>query len=84
MKYGEKYEAVLIHKITKERYPVTLIYKRTEWGNYHTDNEGDGLWYGDKQIKGTCQFTVSGCKTEKSAKAKIRECVKDLTFYIRK
>ena len=82
MKYGEKYETELINMITKERYQVTLIYKRTEYKNYHTNDEGDGLWYGDKQIKGTCQFTVSGCKTEKSAKAKIREYVKDRTFYI--
>jgi len=26
---------------------------------YHTDRDGEGLWAGDKQILGTCQFRLS-------------------------
>jgi len=75
MKYGEKYSTNLVNRITKEKYPTTLTYKRTQWGEWHTDDTGDGLWFGDKQILGTCQFSVSGCVTEKAAKAKIRKYV---------
>ena len=74
MKYGETYKTAYINIFTKERFPYTATYKYTEWNNYHTNNEGDGLWFGDKQILGTCQFSVGGCKTEKAAKAKIRKC----------
>lgn len=48
----------------------------TEWRDFHTNSAGEGLWNGDKQCAGTLQFTVRGCKTEKAAKAKIREWVK--------
>ena len=75
MKYGEKYQTALVDRFTKKRIPYTTTYKYTEWQGYHTDKEGNGLWHGDKQIVGTCQFTVAGCKTEKAAKAKIRRYV---------
>ena len=75
MKYGEKYRSVLVNRFTKEHIPYTTTYKYTEWHEYHTNREGDGLWHNDKQILGTCQFTVAGCKTEKAAKAKIRRWV---------
>lgn len=75
MKYGEKYQTTLINKMNGEKHQITATYKYASWGNYHTDNHGDGLWRGDKQILGTCQFTVSGCETEKAAKAKIRRYV---------
>lgn len=51
----------------------------TEWKQYHTNEAGNGLWKEDKQIVGTCDFTVRTCKTEKAAKAKIREYVKLIT-----
>lgn len=75
MKYGEKYETKFVNRITGEKTPYTATYKRVEWQGYHTNNEGDGLWYGDKQLEGTCQFSVRGCQTEKAAKAKIRKYV---------
>ena len=75
MKYGENYKITLKDIMTGERYPSTAIYKRVEWNGYHTNDQGDGLWYGVHQIIGTCDFTVRGCKTEKSAKAKIRKYV---------
>ena len=77
MKYGEKYKTALVDRFTKERIPYTTTYKYAEWNDYHTNKEGDGLWNGDKQIIGTCQFTVRGCKTEKAAKEKIRRFVKE-------
>ncbi len=49
----------------------------TEWRDYHTNNNGEGLWNGDRQVAGTMQFSVRGCKTEKAAKAKIRKWVKE-------
>lgn len=49
----------------------------TEWRDYHTNSIGEGLWNGDKQVAGTMQFSVSGCKTEKAAKAKIRKWVRN-------
>lgn len=76
MKFGEKYESKLTNIITKESHPVTLTYKRTTWEEYHTNDEGDGLWFRDRQILGTCDFSVRGCSTEKTAKAKIRNYVK--------
>lgn len=76
MKYGEKYNTTLVNQITKERIPVTATYRRVSWEDYHTDNGGDGLWIRDKQILGSCDFTVCGCNTEKAAKAKIRNYVK--------
>lgn len=51
--------------------------KFTEWRDYHTNNNGEGLWNGDRQVAGTMQFSVRGCKTEKAAKAKIRKWVKE-------
>ena len=75
MKYGEKYKTALVDIFTKKRFPYTATYKYAEWGEYHTNNQGEGLWKGEKQILGTCQFTVCGCKTEKAAKAKIRKYV---------
>lgn len=77
MKYGDEFESRMINNLTKESYGTcTVTYKRAEWNGYHTDNLGDGLWMGDKQILGTCQFSVAGCKTEKAAIAKIRNYVK--------
>ena len=72
MKYGEKYNNYL-ECFTGKKIPYTATYKRAEWHGFHTNNEGDGLWAKDKQIIGTCDFTVRGCKTEKAAKAKIRK-----------
>ena len=72
MKYGEEYKTRLVNRITGESFPVTLTYKFAQWHEYTTDNEGYGLWCGDRQILGTCQFSVAGCKTEKAAIAKIR------------
>ena len=77
MTFGEKYSSHLVNRMTKEKIPVMLTYKRAEWGDWHTDNAGDGLWAGEKQILGTCQFSVSGCETEKAAKEKIRRYVKE-------
>lgn len=77
MKYGDKFEITFVDWFTKKRsdpYPAT--YKYVEYGEYHTNNLGKGLWRGTKQILGTCQFSVAGCKTEKAAKAKIRRWVK--------
>ena len=77
MKYGEKFEITFVDRFTKKRsHPYLVPYKYVEYGEYHTDNRGDGLWRGTKQILGTCDFSVAGCKTEKAAKAKIRRLVK--------
>lgn len=73
MKYGEHYKITLKDIMTGKLYPSTAIYKRAEWHGYHTNDEGDGLWADDKQIIGTCDFTVRGCGTEKTAKEKIRK-----------
>ena len=43
MKFGEKYETFFVNRMTKERTPATLTYKRTDWNGWHTDNEGNGL-----------------------------------------
>lgn len=75
MKFGEKYSATLRNAITGETMPVTATYKRIFWNGYHTNDGGDGLWFKDRQLLGTCQFTVRGCKTEKTAKAKIRKYI---------
>jgi hypothetical protein len=75
MKYGERYLTYYKNFFTGERIPVTATWRYVEWKNYHTNDEGYGLWHGNKQIVGTCQFTVTGCKTEKAAKAKIRRYV---------
>lgn len=33
-----------------------------EWcgKSYRTDNDGDGLWCNEKQLTGTCQFSLRG------------------------
>ena len=77
MKYGEKYQVTFVNRMTGKKSTYDAIYKYTTWGNYYTNKEGDGLWCGDKQIIGTCDFSVAGCRTEKSAKAKIRNYVKN-------
>ncbi len=76
MKYGEIYETYLIDRFTKKKTPTTRIYRYVEYHEWHTDSEGCGLWRGDKQILGTCQFSVAGCKKEASAKAKLRKRVR--------
>ena len=77
MRYGDNYQSTLVNRMSGKSIPCTLTYKRAAWGDYHTDNEGNGLWFGEKQIKGTCQFSVMGCRTEKAAKAKIRRYVNE-------
>lgn len=76
MKYGEKRTDYLKNRITGETIPSMSTYKRAAWMEFHTNDAGDGLWKGDRQILGTCDFSVRGCKLEKSAKAKIRKYVK--------
>lgn len=78
MKYGEKYETSFVDPRSKKEILYPATYKYAEWKYYHTNKEGDGLWDGERQIAGTCQFTVAGCKTEKAAKAKIRKYVNEL------
>lgn len=73
MKYGENYRAEFTGM--GEKFTGTVTYKRVEYGDYHTNNEGDGLWKGNTQILGTTQFSVSGCRTEKAAKAKLKKYV---------
>jgi len=75
MKYGDIFEKTYKNTITGEKITTKTFYKRASWGEYHTNDEGDGLWENDRQILGTCQFTVAGCKNEKSAIAKIRKYV---------
>ena len=54
MKYGETYESEVINTMTKESHGVwKFVYKRTEWNGWHTNNDGEGLWCGDKQMIGT-------------------------------
>lgn len=74
MKYGEKFETT--YTVGKDSFKWEELYKYTEWHDYHTNDIGEGLWHGTRQIEGTCQFDVRGCKTEKAAKAKIRNYVK--------
>lgn len=76
MEYGEKGTRKLINTLTRK--PVceeTYTYRYAAWKDWHTNDEGDGLWCGDRQIVGTCDFTVRGCRLETSAVAKIRRFV---------
>lgn len=61
----------------------TAVCKYAEWGKWHTNDCGNGLFYGDpytmegeRQVLGTCDFSVAGCKTEKAAVAKVRNAAK--------
>lgn len=82
MKYGEKYQSKVVDRLTKESHGMwTFTYRRAEWNGWHTNDTGEGLWCGDKQMLGTCQFSVTGCQTEKTAKAKIRNYVKKYYEY---
>lgn len=75
MKYGEAFESTLVDRFSGKKYIHPAVYKYVACGEYHTDKFGDGLWDGDKQIVGTCDFTVVGCRTEAAAKAKVRAYV---------
>ena len=81
MKYGMKYGDHYEYHLKGFENTVKSTYKYTAWKNYHTNNIGEGLWVGDKQILGTCQFSVRGCSTEKTAKAKIRKYVNTHYYY---
>lgn len=72
LNYGDKYTTKYTNPFTGEEREREETYRYTEYGRYHTNNLGNGLWFDDKQIIGTCDFSVAGCSTEKSAKAKIR------------
>ena len=48
MKYGEKHEAILVDRFTKNRIPYISTYKYVEYREYHTNNEGEGLWHNNK------------------------------------
>lgn len=76
MMYGERYDSFVVNMITKEKTPCVRTYKYAEWNEYHVNNDGEGLFIGNRQLLGTCQFSVTGCNTEKSARAKIRNFVK--------
>lgn len=78
MKFGEKATHRIRNLITGETHESAYVYKRARWQDWHTDREGDGLWHGDKQIVGLCQFTVRGCKTQKAANAKVRNAAKQM------
>ena len=71
MKYGERYEC-------GKRFKHERTYRKVYWKDYHTNDEGYGLWEGNKQILGTVQFNVAGCKTEKAAIAKVRNLAKPM------
>lgn len=79
MNFGEKYNVTIKNVISGDYYETTRIFKFASWKDYSTNDAGNGLWHGDKQIEGTCQFSVAGCKTLKAAKAKIRNYVKLIT-----
>lgn len=72
MIYGETRTVTYKERFTGRTWQSKSVYKYASWHEWHTDNEGDGLWRGDKQLVGLCQFSVAGCKTLKAAKAKIR------------
>lgn len=76
MKYGENYESYLINSITGKKIPTTCTYRYVSYDGFHTDNTGHGIWNDDRQLVGTCDFSVAGCN-EKSAKAKLRKWVKN-------
>ena len=76
MKFGELHNVEHINAITGQHYVWKEPYKLVTWREWHTNNAGEGLWHGEKQILGTCQFSVAGCTTEKSAKAKVRKWAK--------
>ena len=78
MVFGEKAMCRIRNLITGEEYEIPYIYKRASWHEWHTDKEGNGLWHGDKQVLGFCQFTVAGCKTQKAANAKVRNAAKQM------
>ena len=78
MKFGEKGTYRIRNLITGEVHESPYIYKRASWHEWHTDKEGDGLWRGDKQVLGFCQFTVAGRKTQKAANAKVRNAAKQM------
>lgn len=75
MKYGETYTVTTWNTLTGTAHRKTAVYRRAKWRDYHTNDAGNGLWRGEKQILGTCQFTVCGCATEKAARQKIRRHV---------
>lgn len=76
MKYGEMRDVTYRDIMHRYTFTAKEAYKYASWNGWHTNNSGDGLWIGDKQIEGTCQFTVRGCQTEKAAIAKIRKYAK--------
>ena len=75
MTYGDKF-TFRARGIDREWREFHSVYKRASWQEWHTNDEGDGLWRGDRQLAGTCDFTVRGCKTEKAAIAKVRQAAK--------
>ena len=75
MKFGDNIIETCRDPFTGKKVETHTTYKRVSWGDYHTNDRGEGLWHNDRQILGTCQFTVRGCETEKAAKAKIRKHV---------
>ena len=80
MKYGDVFP-VTYRDWNGKSFVCDEVYRYTRWGDFHTDRLGEGLWfdkYDNKQILGTCQFSVRKCATEKSAKAKIRRYVQRL------
>ena len=82
MEFGEKYKTEYCNSVTGKKYTCTEIYRYTAWGEYHTNDFGQGLWKNERQLLGTCQFSVAGCKTEKTAKAKIRNYIKNGCKYV--
>ena len=74
--YGEYVEKWI--EFNGRRFERGYYYMYAEWHGFHTNNEGEGLWDGDRQIIGTGDFSVRGCQTLKAAKAKIRAKCKRL------
>ncbi len=81
MYFGERYKVDIIDRRTGKKVNFAdVTYKKATWKEFHTDNHGEGLWYNDRQIVGTMQFSVAGCKTEKAAIAKIRNFIKGTVY----
>ncbi len=50
--------------------------EKTQEIEFSTNRAGEGLWQGEKQILGTCQFSLRNCSSRKSRVAYIRRFFK--------
>lgn len=70
-RYDSEFRIVGLTRRDPEAWSWRIVWANGEAEDCHTNHVGDGLWFGDRQVSGTGQFTLRRC-TVNAARKRIR------------